>query len=419
MPKPAYNFFLLFFAGLLTCCLTSCSSPDNTSSLSDKEKLEVQSASQPVTVTLDETQKKEIGLQLSTVRNDRIHVTVESPGQVQANAELSTAVSTPSAGRAVEVMAKLGDNVKAGQVMAIIKSDSIGQVQSDLLQNVLQAKADIKQQEVGLKLDHITFDRESILFKEQVSAKADLQAAENALEKDEANLTALQAKMAAYLKVAQQRLNMLGAPPDSARKVIDQNKIDPYVIIRAPRSGLVIERTINPGEMNDGSKELFTLANLSQVWLVANIFEKDVELVKKGQEATVSLDSIPDHPFPAKIVWVGDTINPTTRTLPVRANVPNPELILRPNMFARITVDVGDLPVLLVPRSAIIQKGDRTLIFVQTPERVYEERDVKTGVDDANDIEIKKGLSVGEQVVSQGGTALLGTAMKTAEGRGD
>ena len=121
---------------------------------------------------------------------------------------------------------RLGDIVKPGQVMATIKSDPIGQVQSDFLQNALQAKADIKQQEVALKLSHITFDRESQLWKEQVSAKADLQTAENQLEKDEANLAALKSKLEATITTAQERLNLLGAPPDSARTVLaERNSI--------------------------------------------------------------------------------------------------------------------------------------------------------------------------------------------------
>jgi RND family efflux transporter MFP subunit len=285
------------------------------------------------------------------------------------------------------------------------------------LQNVLQAKSDIKQQEVGIKLDKITFERESILFKEQVSAKADLQAAENALEKDQANLVALQSKLAAYMKVAQERLTLLGAPPDSAQKVIAQSKLDPWVVIRAPRAGLVIERTINPGEMNDGTKELFTLANLSQVWLIANIFEKDVESVQKGQEAVVTLDSVPDHPFPAKIVWVGDSVNPSTRTLPVRANVANPNSILKPNMFARIKISVGKVPVLLVPQSAVVQKGDLQLAFVPMGENTYEQREVTTGVNDATNIEVRSGLAAGERVVVTGATNLLGDAMKASEGK--
>ncbi len=156
----------------------------------------------PVVVTLNDDQKREINLQIAEVKKGEIHKTVESTGRVGPNAELSTLVSTPSAGRAVEVKARLGDMVKPGQIMAIIKSDPIGQVQSDMLQNALQARADIIQQEVALKLSHITYEREKKLWTEQVSAKADLQAAENQLEKDEANLTALKAKLDAIVTTA-------------------------------------------------------------------------------------------------------------------------------------------------------------------------------------------------------------------------
>lgn len=371
---------------------------------------------QAVTVHFDEAQQRELGLQIAVAKRGLVNKTVESPGEVQPNAELSTLVSTPSAGRVLKVLARLGDNVKGGQIMAVIKSDPIGQVQSDLLQNVLQAKADIKQSEVALKLDRITFERESILYKEQVSAKADLQLAQNQLEKDEATLAALKAKLEATIRVAQERLTLLGAPSDSARKVVESSKLDPMVIVRAPRAGLVIERNVNPGELNDGTKQLFTLANLSEVWLMANVFEKDVEDIRKGQKAIVTLDSLPNHPFPAKIVWVGDSVSPTTRTLPVRANVANNELILKPNMFARIKVNVGQVPALLVPRAAVVEKGDTTLVYVETGNGDYTERQVVTAAKDEKDVQIARGLAPGERVVSRGATALLGATMRRTEG---
>jgi heavy metal efflux system protein len=373
----------------------------------------------PVTVDIDQTQQKEIGLKLAEVKRGFICKTVDSPGRVGPNAELTRLVSTPSPGRAIEVKARLGDMVKEGQVMAVIKSDPMGQIQSDLLQNTLQSRADIKQQEVQLKLSHITYDRESKLYGEQVSAKADLQAAENQLEKDEANLEALKAKMDATIKVAQERLSLLGAPPDSAEKVLAQKKIDPFVVIRAPKSGLVIERTINPGEMNDGTKQLFTLADLTQVWLFGDIFEKDIGDVKKEQQASVTIDSLPDDKFPAKIIWVGDSISSTTRTLPVRANVDNSNLLLKPGMFARMKVSVGKVPVLLIPRSAALQKGDKELVFVKTGEGKFEEREIKIGAQDDNGTEVQSGLKIGEQVAASGGIELLGTAMRSSEGKGD
>ena len=425
----------LLLVGTLAGCLMGCSSlpegkasvsndtvaPSTSSALSDKHDQaskapSPQAADGPLVVNLTNGQEKEIGLKLVEVKRGDILKTVESPGRVGPNAEFSRLVSTPSAGRAIEVKSRLGDVVKEGQVMAIIKSDPIGQIQSDLLQTTLQSKADIKQQEVQLKLSHITFDRESKLFAEQVSAKADLQAAENQLEKDDANLAALKAKYDATIRVAQERLTLLGAPPDSAKSVVRDGKIDPYVIVRAPESGLVIERTINPGEMNDGTKQLFTITDLSQVWLFADIFEKDISDINKGDEAAVTIDSVPGKKFPAKIIWVGDSVNPTTRTLPVRATVDNTKGLLRPGMFARIVIDAARIPVLRVPHTAIIQKGDMVFVFVEKKPGVYEERDVVTGIDDETGVEVKSGLKAGERVVAEGGTALMGTAMKVSEG---
>jgi cobalt-zinc-cadmium efflux system membrane fusion protein len=310
----------------------------------------------------------------------------------------------------------LGEVVQTGQIMAVIKSDAIGQVQSDLLQSAIQSKADIKQQEVQLKLSHITFNRENTLFNQQVSAKADLQVAENQLEKDNANMVALKTKLNATLITAQARLTLLGTSPDSAQKVLREKKIDPWVVIRAPRGGLVIERNINPGEMADGTKPLFTLANLADVWLVGDIFEKDIESVRRGEEAVVSVDSLPDHSFPAKIIWIGDTVSTTTRTLPVRANVSNPEQLLKPGMFAHITIRVGSTKVLQVPRSAVVQNGAENLVFVERKEGVFRSRQVTTGRADDNSIEIRSGLKAGERIAVQGATALLGASMKSLEG---
>jgi heavy metal efflux system protein len=425
----AHSFVPILALSLLTLCLTGCQAvPETKAALtnlhintytfpSDKhpDAGPSKTAESSDTVSINDAQKQEISLKTAPVTQGFIYKTVDSPGRVGPNAELSRLVSTPSAGRAIEVKARLGDTVQPGQIMAIMKSDPIGQVQSDLLQNALQAKADIKQQEVQLKLSHITFERESKLYKEQVSAQADLQAAENQLEKDEANLDALKSKLEAIVTTAQERLTLLGAPPDSAEKVLAAKKIDPYVVIRAPRSGLVIDREINPGELNDGTKPLFTLADLSQVWLFADVYEKDIEKVRKGQEAAVSVDSLPDHTFPAEIIWVGDSISPTTRTLPARANVDNNDFLLKPGMFARMKITCGKVPVVLVPHSAVIQKGDVTLVFVDEGNGSYKERDIEVGIDDASNVEVKKGLKVGERVVVAGGTQLLGDSMKSTE----
>jgi len=432
MPRQAalgqtQNFLPIMCMGLIAFSLCGCSSVSQAVSLSPTPHVNTVSPPEPADglpktvrkvedIQISSAQSTEIGLKTGVAKTGFIYQTVESPGRVTPNAESTTAVSTPSPGRVQEVRARLGEVVQLGQIMAVIKSDAIGQVQSDLLQSSMQSKADIKLQQVQLKLSHITFDRENRLFNEQVSAKADLLAAQNQLEKDDQNMIALKNKLNATFVIAQARLTLLGTGPDSAQKVLREQKIDPWVVIRAPRGGLVIERNINPGEMSDGSKPLFTLANLSQVWLVGDIFEKDIESVRKGQQASVSVDSLPGHSFPAKIIWIGDTLSATTRSLPVRADVANPQQLLKPGMFARMTIKVSATKVLQVPRSAVVQNGDEELVFVEKKEGVFSQRQVTTGLTDSDSIEIKSGLSAGERIAVNGATALLGASMKSLEG---
>jgi heavy metal efflux system protein len=418
--------------GLLACviasfALTGCSlSQEGHAVTSTPEKVEAPVAAykpskpgdgQVVRVDLEKTQEKEIGIQTEVAKCGLITKTIDAPGIVQPAQNNVRQIATPSAGRAIEVKAALGQTVHEGDVVAIIKSDPVGQVQSDLLQNALQAKADIKQQEVALKLDRIVLERESKLYKEQVSAQADLQSAENAVEKDEANLVALRAKLDATVTVAQERLSLLGTEPDTAARVLKGRKIDPYVTVRSPKTGVIIERDINPGEMADPTKNLFILADLSEVWLVANVFEKDISTIKVDQTAAVTIDSLPGHAFPARIIYVGSQVDPTTRTLPVRANVPNPNFHLKPGMFARITVNVGQVSSLIVPKSAILTKGDKTFVYVADSSTEFQERDVEVGTQDAIGVEIKSGLKPGENVVVKGAFSLFGAAMKTPEGK--
>jgi cobalt-zinc-cadmium resistance protein CzcA len=435
-PQPVLSHmhsFLPFLFALLLCPLLSACSTENASKATTTTVKQIDKnaaneaptpylASKPgdgqaVQVNIDSTQEKEIGLQLTQVRHGFIDKSVEAPGRVQPNANNQRQIATPSAGRAVEVKVNLGDTVHAGQIVAVIKSDSVGQVQSDLLQNALQAKADILQQEVQMKLSRIVFEREQKLYQDKVSAKADLQNAENQVEKDVANLAALKAKLAATITVAQERLTLLGTEPGSAAKVLAEKKIDPYVTVRAPKSGLIIEKDINPGELADPSKNLFVLADLSDVWLVADVFEKDIEKINLGDEAEVTVDSLPQQPFPAKIIFIGASVDPQTRTMAVRANVNNPQIKLKPGMFARIKIEVGKLATLIIPKSCILTKGDKTFVYVAKGPSTFEERDIVSGDDDGSSIEIKKGLKDGEQVVSKGVFGLFGTAMQTPEGK--
>jgi cobalt-zinc-cadmium resistance protein CzcA len=363
-------------------------------------------------LTLTPQQERQIALTVGHTEIAPLSQSVESMGRVQPDADLLVHISTPVAGRVISVDTKLGQTIAAGQQLALIKSDSVGQLQSDLLQSVLQLEAEIKQQEVQMRLSKSIYARETQLFNDKVSAKADLEAARTQLEKDEANLAALHDKHQAAIATAQERLSLVGVAPGVAEQVAKTRRINPFVSIRAPRGGLIIARNINAGELADPSKELFTVADLSNVWLIADIFEKDMTKIRTGQTATVSLDSLPGASFPASITYVANALDPHTRTLAVRADVPNLDFKLKPGMFARISVNIGSQKLLLVPFNAVQQNGDNFYVYVPIGQGTYDERQVKVGLNNDKFIQILEGLRPGEKVVVSGTSALQGLAQK-------
>jgi len=314
------------------------------------------------------------------------------------------------------VFVKLGQRVKRGQTLALIKSDAIGQLQSDLLQATLQNNADIKQAQVQLNFSQAGYKREQKLFNDRISAKTDLEAARTQYEKDKANLEALYSKLKSTIIVAEQRSSLSGVSLGLADQVVRTRQIYPYVIVSAPRDGIVISRTVNNGELADPSKELFTLADLRRVWLVGDTYEQDINKVHIGQSVKLTFDSLPNQDFFGRINYVANVLDPQTRTLTIRADVPNPGLTLKPDMFARLKMLVENRSLLSVPKSAIQRNGDYNFAYVKVQEHRYEERRVEVGVDNGQSIEITKGLKPGENVVSQGTLALQGAALKLNNG---
>ncbi|MBP5974500.1 efflux RND transporter periplasmic adaptor subunit [Brasilonema sp. CT11] len=367
-------------------------------------------------VSLTPQQEQQIGLKVEAVQFKPFPVTIQLTGRVQAAADLLTHIAPPVPGRVTTVFVKLGQRVTRGQTLALIKSDTVGQLQSDLLQATLQTKADIKQAQVQLNFSKAAYQREQKLFNDRISAKADLETARTQYEKDKANLQALYSKFQSAITVAEERLSLSGVSVGVADQVVRTGEIYPYVIVKAAADGIVISRTINTGELADPSKELFTIADLTRVGLVADTYEKDVNNVRIGQPVVLTFDSLPNKTFSGRISYVANVLDPQTRTLTIRADVPNPDLNLKPDMFARFKILVENRSLLSVPKSAIQRKGDYNFAYVKVQEHRYEERRVEVGVDNGESIQVINGLKPGENVVSQGTLALQGAALKLSDG---
>jgi len=367
-------------------------------------------------ISLTPKQEQQIGLQVETLQYKPFPVTIKLTGRVEAADDLVSHIFPVVPGKVSAVFVKLGQHVKRGQTLALIKSDTIGQLQSDLLQATLQNKSDIKQAEVQLNLSKAVYKREEKLFQDRIDAKADLEAARAQYEKDKANLKALYDKEKATIIVAEQRSSLSGVTVGLADRVVRTGQIYPYVIVSANHDGIITSRTINNGELADPSKELFTLADLHRVWLLGDTYEQDIRKVHLGQSVKLTLDSLPNETFFGRINYVANLLDPQTRTLTIRAEIPNPDLTLKPDMFARLKMLVENRSLLAVPKNAIQRKGDYSFAYVKVQEHKYEERRVEIGADNGQSIQVIKGLNPGESVVSQGTLALAGAALRNSGG---
>ena len=169
----------------------------------------------------------------------------------------------------------------------------------------------------------------------------------------------------------------------------------------APRDGIVLERNVVDGQRVMPGDVLFRIADHSVVWAMVDVAERDLAAVREGQPVTVRARSYPDKTFEGKVALVFPHLNPATRTVRVRIELPNPDLLLRPDMYAEAEIDTGSgAPVLSVPISAVIDSGDRQVVIVDKGEGRFEPRPVQLGRRSAEHVEIREGVSEGENVVT-------------------
>lgn len=396
---------LIAVLGLLSGCTSTIKIPEV------PERTESQSSQNQV-IQLSPEQEQALNLKVESVKATPLALKLQTTGEVDAINDRMSHSYSPVMGQVVSVSTAIGESVTKGQVLARLRSDQVGQLQSAFLTEALQIQAEQKQAQVELNLSKIKYDRETKLFNERISPRADLEAARAQYEKEQAAIQTLQDKWDALLLNYKARLSLYGADPGVVSRVLKNKTIEPYISIIAPRNGILINRGVNQGELVDTSKEMFTIADLSRVWLTANIYEKDVPLVFKNQPVLVKLDSLPNTAFQGNVSFVGTILNPETRTLEVRSEVANPKLLLKPNMFARVEINIGNKKTLAVPNEAIQRTGDYSFIYLSPAPHQYIEKQVTLGVTSGLFTEILDGVQINEQIVTYGTLALKGEVQK-------
>jgi membrane fusion protein, heavy metal efflux system len=385
-------------------------------------------------VTLSSSAEREAGVSLAQVEVRELDTDVNVTGEVLANANTQTHVTTPVTGRVTEILVSIGNHIQEGNPLLIVRSTDIQQAESDLLQGEQQVRSDLKQAliqinfdtataEAQLKLDEKIYERMQGLYKEKIASKADFQAAETAYVKDQIAVDAQSKKRQATVSLSEEKmklvtgpaktkLRLLGVSDEKIAEVMRTQSVDPLVPVLSPESGIIVERLVNVGELIDPSKPLFTIGDFDTVWLKADVFEKDIPKIKLGQPIELKVDSFPDKVFTGKLDYVANQIDSDTRTLAVRAEVSNPQDILKPKMFARMTIIVGLQKVLSIPTAAVQDTRTGKVVYVPEGINIFEERKVKLGSQSGDYVEALDGLKPGEKVVAKGSFDLRADAVR-------
>ncbi len=337
-------------------------------------------------------------LKLTPVRQVAFRDERATDGKIAINEDTTTPVFSPYSGRVSRLIAKPGDKVEAGAPLFAIEASEFVQGQNDLV----TAVAGVERAKSKLALAKTVEQRQRELLAIRGGALKDLEQAQSDLVSAQGDMRSAEIALAAV----RNRLRILGrtdAEIDSLEKV---DKIGAESIVHAPIGGTVIQRKIGLGQYITvgASDPVFTVGSLSTVWLIANVRESDAPRMKVGQPVEVSVLAYPNRTFNAKLAYVAPALDPTTRRLPVRAEIENPNRELLPEMFATFRIISGQERLTpAVPVDSVIYEGAQARVWVARPDsKSVVTRSIEVGDTVNGLVEVRKGLQVGETVVASG-----------------
>ncbi|HEX6442438.1 MAG TPA: efflux RND transporter periplasmic adaptor subunit [Stellaceae bacterium] len=341
-------------------------------------------------------------LQIETVGTRSFRTERVTEGNIALDDDLNTPVFSPYSGRVTRLTAKLGDKVERGAPLFAVEATEFVQAANDLIAAALAqrtARVQLTQAEINEKRAHELYNAKGGALKDWQQTQTDLAAAQNTLRTAEMALAAVR-----------NRLRILGKSDKeiAALETQQTQKLEPGTVVTAPITGMVTQRQVGLGQYipsvtSGASNPVYTIGDLSMVWLIANVREADAGAVRVGQPVEVHVLALPDRIFKAQISWVAPSVDPNTHRLPVRANVENPDGLLKPNMFAMFSIITGDaVTAPAVPQSAIVYEGDKARVWVASEDRSLSLREVQVGRSSEGLVEIRSGLSAGEKLVTRG-----------------
>jgi cobalt-zinc-cadmium efflux system membrane fusion protein len=353
-----------------------------TLAISACKKAPIQEASQPAAdalqVVVPESLKAQI--QVAEVQSQDVSDTLRVAGQIDFNEQALTRIGASVTGRVTQIQAHLGNTVDKGDTLAQINSSELSGSQLAYL----KARSE-------KELHRRNMERAKTLFEADVISAAELQRRENEYE-----------IASAETRAAQDQLRVLGVSAKSIERLAATGTIDSVASVVATIKGVVVERKIAIGQVVQPSDVLFAVADLSRVWAVAQVPEQQVNQVKVGQSVSIEVPALDNEKLVGKLIYVGQTVNPDTRTVLVRTELDNKGGRLKPSMLASMLIESTPVKRVVVPVTAVVRQDDADHVFVEEADNRFKLTPVKLAAEQNGQRVVLEGLKPGTRIISDG-----------------
>ena len=350
--------------------------------LSACKKASVQEASnaQSDVMRVVATESLQAQIQVTEVASQDISDTLRAAGQIDFDEQALTRIGASVTGRVTQIQATLGQIVDKGDTLALINSSELSGAQLTYLKTRSEKE-----------LHRRNMERAKTLFEADVISAAEFQRRESEYE-----------IAAAESRAAQDQLRVLGVSPKSIERLASTGTIDSVASVMATIKGVVVERKIAAGQVVQASDVLFAVADLSRVWAVAQVPEQQVGQVKVGQSVSIEVPALGHEKLEGKLIYVGQTVNPETRTVLVRTALDNKSGRLKPSMLASMLIESTPVKRLVVPITAVVRQDDVDHVFVEISDKNYRLTPVTLAAEHSGQRVVLDGLKPGMRIVSEG-----------------
>lgn len=350
-----------------------------------------------VEVSLTPEAVERAGIKIAEAKAQLSGSGVTVPGTVMSNAYRDTKVNALVGGIVRQVMVELGAEVHRGAPLAVIFSSELADAQMKYLS-----------MRAMLEADHQKLERTQKLVRLGSASRQELE-----------EVTAVHSGHETEVAAARQRLLLLGLSPERVARLETAPEVVSEVTVTSPADGLVIARSVNPGQVINAGLDLFVVTDLSTVWIIGDLYERDFSRVRVGSAATITFPSMPDRAVKGRVAYIDPRVDPATRTAKVRVEVPNRGGELRLRMFVTMSIQTGTTErIMVVPRAAVQTMGDRSVVYVpaEGEEGKFVERTVRLGPPAGEFVPVLDGLKPGDKVVTDGSFYLRAEAARTRSG---